>query len=774
MNVRRRFLSLTVLAILAAAAAAAVVLASLYRVGLAREGESLARMVQSQAALSQAVFDTHLEMSAGDTAAALSETLGHLRAALAGLEGLGDFGGLTVSRRSGDTLFVEIKMGVDTGLAGDPIVLPSSRMLVAQRAIAGESSVVRGERDHRGVPVLAAYAPVPGAGLGIIAKVDLADARRPYVSAALFAAALASLLVLAALVVARSLGTPVLARMEEQEAAHQALAAHFPGILFRALHAGGGMWRFQLVEGAVLEITGYPAEHFMPEGRAWLDLIHPDDRPAAEARWRDFAAGRPVEGPWDYRIVRADGREAWVRARARLAPGAAAAAQGERAVAGVVVDVTTERQAVEAGRRAEDQLAALVEQLPGAAVLVLDMDLRVLFGAGELLQHLGVGAGQLSGVGLEEVFEPEAVERALAARDGVLAGEDRRYEEVIAGRTLRILASSIDASGHEPARILVLALDVTEQRRREAELEASEARFQAFMDANPAVAWIKDEGGRHLYGSRAWERLYGFEGRSWQGRTEYDIAPAPQADRWRREDDEVLRTGRTLSFVEETVGADGTLRAWQVVKFPLTGPGGERLVAGMALDVTRERASEQARLASEERLRLALEAGKHGLYDLDLRSGEAIVNAEYARMLGYDPATFVETNAAWRERIHPEDRDAVYAEFQAYVAGERDVYSVEHRQRTADGGWRWVLSIGEIVERDAQGRPVRMLGTHTDIHERKTAEEQVRAHRDELRRWQAVMLDREERVQELKREVNLLCVRAGEAPRYTSQEGREA
>lgn len=138
---------------------------------------------------------------------------------------------------------------------------------------------------------------------------------------------------------------------------------------------------------------------------------------------------------------------------------------------------------------------------------------------------------------------------------------------------------------------------------------------------------------------------------------------------------------------------------------------------------------------SEERLRLALAAAGQGLYDLNLATGEAIVNADYARMLGYDPAEFRETNAAWRERLHPDDREAVYQIFQDYVAGRRGDYRVEFRQRTKQGDWKWVLSMGRIVERDKRGAPTRMLGTHTDINAIKQVEQELYAKNTELERF---------------------------------------
>lgn len=141
----------------------------------------------------------------------------------------------------------------------------------------------------------------------------------------------------------------------------------------------------------------------------------------------------------------------------------------------------------------------------------------------------------------------------------------------------------------------------------------------------------------------------------------------------------------------------------------------------------RHREIEDALRESDERLSLALEAANQGLYDLDVQTGEAVVNEGYARMLGQDPRTFRETNAAWRDRLHPDDREQVFRRYEDYVAGRTPEYRVEFRQRTADGSWRWILSIGRIVERDAQGRPRRMLGTHTDITESREAASRVAA-----------------------------------------------
>lgn len=154
---------------------------------------------------------------------------------------------------------------------------------------------------------------------------------------------------------------------------------------------------------------------------------------------------------------------------------------------------------------------------------------------------------------------------------------------------------------------------------------------------------------------------------------------------------------------------------------------GHTLYTVILRDVSQRMLTEAALTQSEERLRLALVATNQGLYDLNLQTGECIVSPEYALMLGYDPAEFRETNAAWRERLHPDDREEAYRAYEDFVAGRRDEYCVEFRQRAKTGEWKWILSIGSLVTRSADGQPLRMLGIHKDISERKRSELRIEA-----------------------------------------------
>ncbi|SDY08472.1 PAS domain S-box-containing protein/diguanylate cyclase (GGDEF) domain-containing protein [Nitrosomonas sp. Nm58] len=150
------------------------------------------------------------------------------------------------------------------------------------------------------------------------------------------------------------------------------------------------------------------------------------------------------------------------------------------------------------------------------------------------------------------------------------------------------------------------------------------------------------------------------------------------------------------------------------------------------------RQAEQSLRDSESRLRMALTASNQGLYDLNVQTGMATISPEYARILGYEPQTFEETSARWRDRLHPEDREPAFKIYKDYISGLREDYQAEFRQLTRQGSWKWILSLGKVVEWDDQGHPLRMLGTYTDISDRKAREFALRQSEDALRRAQSL------------------------------------
>lgn len=139
-----------------------------------------------------------------------------------------------------------------------------------------------------------------------------------------------------------------------------------------------------------------------------------------------------------------------------------------------------------------------------------------------------------------------------------------------------------------------------------------------------------------------------------------------------------------------------------------------------------QRRLDAALQAQAQMVRLALQATGDGAWDWNPQTGAALLSDEWKRILGYEPHEFPDDMREWMARVHPEDVAAVEREIAAYYAGERPIYRSEHRLRCKDGSWKWVLDRGVVIEWDSDGRPLREVGTMSDISAAKRAELELR------------------------------------------------
>ena len=143
----------------------------------------------------------------------------------------------------------------------------------------------------------------------------------------------------------------------------------------------------------------------------------------------------------------------------------------------------------------------------------------------------------------------------------------------------------------------------------------------------------------------------------------------------------------------------------------------------------RERAAaeRQAREAADaERLRLALHGGDLALWDVHLPTLQATINERWSSMLGYALHEVTPQNTHWESLLHPEDQGRVLALQQAHLEGLSPQFEATYRLRHKEGHWIWVLDRGRVVERGADGTPLRMVGTHMDVTAQVQAEETLR------------------------------------------------
>jgi len=148
-------------------------------------------------------------------------------------------------------------------------------------------------------------------------------------------------------------------------------------------------------------------------------------------------------------------------------------------------------------------------------------------------------------------------------------------------------------------------------------------------------------------------------------------------------------------------------------------------MAGSITDITEQKKSIHALARSEERFALAVRGTNDGIWDWDLRTGEVFFSPHWKNMVGYQDDELGNDFASFEQLLHPDDHEQVMATLNAYLSGQTPRYSAEFRFRHKDGSWRWILARGRAL-RDADGKPYRMAGSHTDVTERKHDEEELR------------------------------------------------
>ncbi len=284
--------------------------------------------------------------------------------------------------------------------------------------------------------------------------------------------------------------------------------------------------------------------------------------------------------------------------------------------------------------------------------------------------------------------------------------------------------------------------DITDQVEAQEALRTSEENLRRLTSHIPGMVFkvhVAPDGQRNYrYVSQGARDIYGFS-------PEALMRDPMLITRFRHPDDahvmqqdieQVQQGSPDLGGEMRVVMPDGdvkwVLRRSSTIRSDASG----QLRIGVLLDITDRKKAEIALRESEALWKLALDSAGDGVWDWNLVTGEEFVSPRIKAMYGYTDDELAPRAQELDERTHPDDLAQMQADRQAHFEGRTTLYRNEHRIRCKDGSWKWVLSRGMVIARDADGRPQRMVGTHTDITELKQAEAQQRALETQLRESQ--------------------------------------
>ncbi len=276
--------------------------------------------------------------------------------------------------------------------------------------------------------------------------------------------------------------------------------------------------------------------------------------------------------------------------------------------------------------------------------------------------------------------------------------------------------------------------DITQRKQAEMQMQESRNLLQTVLDAIPVRVFWKDTHFNYL----GCNQLFAQDAKIKSsndliGKSDDELFPN-DAEAYRADDQKVIVSGKSkLNFEEPQAKPDGSTMWLRTSKIPLRNVAGEVVgILGTYDDVTERKQAEIELSESKDRLELAFNAANLASWDWNMLTNFTTYDDGFNRMLGYEPGTLGNDLSGFVDNLHPDDIERTFKAVNAYVEGRAPKYDTEFRMKHKDGSWHWVAATGLVVERQADGKAVRMIGVNQDITARKQADLELRESKDRL------------------------------------------
>ncbi len=399
-------------------------------------------------------------------------------------------------------------------------------------------------------------------------------------------------------------------------------------------------------------------------------------------------------------------------------------------------DVTDRLKAHEELRQSEQKFRALHESMRDAFART-DLSGRIQEFNSAFQQMMGYSEAELHCLRYTEItperwheLEKEINHSQVLARgySDVYEKEYRRKDGTVFPVELRTFL--IRDETNQPAGMWAIVRDITERKRADQIVKESEERFRTLIEHAGDGVEVVDQAGTHIDVNPARLRQLGYTREEMLRLSIFDINPFLDQEQFKRSS-QLVAAGSVLRLETVNRRKDGSTFPVEVTVSPIK-LAGRSCALALVRDVTERHQAEASLRQNEERLRLILEANSEGVWDWNIPTGQAYFSPHYAGMLGYEPQEFAKSYAAWKELVHPDDFERVHRAHGEHIHQGKE-FCVEFRMKKKTGDWCWIRSRGTVVERDSEGRAVRMVGTHLEVTDRKRTEQALLESGERLR-----------------------------------------
>jgi len=501
-----------------------------------------------------------------------------------------------------------------------------------------------------------------------------------------------------------------------------------------------GYWEFDLraevgsYSDTWYEISGWSREAWHAVPNPWRARCHADDLLGAQETLNALRSGRLTTFETEYRQLTEAGTWRWLLHRGAVSE---RDAEGRPLrIVGTTIDIDARKRAENALRESELRYRAVAEIAEGF-VHEFSFDEsgrpRYIWASDGFERVFGLRLEEfLARGGWEIMLHPDdrvpSSERLARMREGhATSGTCRIINARGETRSLHVLTQPFRDETGRVHRVVGVVHDLTDTMQMQDALRYSEFRYRTVAALTPGYAHefrVNEDGSTELvWASEGFTDVYGCDYEEWNRRGGWatfchpdDLAASEQRERrWPR--------GEQTAGVARVINLRGEIRWMRCINRPLVDPVSGRIsaIVGIGHDITDIMQAQKAARLSEERFRVAVDAMSGLIYETDLDTGVMTRWPGLERLLGFGPGEIPETNTAWQELVHPEDRFTTPSGDTDPPVNSDGVIEHEYRIRNSAGSYEHVLDRCVVI-RDPQGRPCRLIGCTTNGSERKRLE----------------------------------------------------
>jgi len=476
---------------------------------------------------------------------------------------------------------------------------------------------------------------------------------------------------------------------------------------------------FYYVNQATCRHFGYPAEHLrtlsIPDWNPQFTL------PDCHAFWTRLQVEKSLVFETKHR--RADGQVIPVEISTSLIT-----YQGREYFAGYFKDIRERKSTQQVLTESEQRYRSLFESNHDAVFLV-DLETYRIVDANP-------AAARTYGYGREELLQLRHIDLSAEPEKTLQMMHERaqsvplRFHRKRDGAVfpVELAKSYLRLNGRDYGMASVR--DISERLQSEQRVQELQQRLDGIIDsAMDAIITIDEAGGIVMFNTAA-EGMFGYSEAEITGKGIQTLMPESFRAGHQRHVDRYAESGTTTRMLDARKPIYGQRRDGNA--FPIEASisqiniKSKRYFTVILRDITERIRSTQKLEEEKQRLEMAILGAGLGFWDWDLRTNQVVYNDRWAQMLGYALPEIAPAFEAWSELIHPDDYLEVMRALDNHLAGNRPYYQVEHRLRTKSNEWKWVSVSGKVVGRADDGTPIRVIGTHLDVTDRKRSEEEIR------------------------------------------------